>query len=81
MSAIDIVIRYPATEADEEIALALARRLFARLDEAIDSLVLAPGEAEALIVHLNGQLAYDARAAGRGPRVADVLALLPNPAG
>jgi hypothetical protein len=38
----DFVIRYGPTAGLEDEALALARRLFAHFDEAIDSLTLVP---------------------------------------
>ncbi|HVC32320.1 MAG TPA: hypothetical protein VNL16_02295, partial [Chloroflexota bacterium] len=57
-------------------ALALARRLFAYFDTAIDSLALAPVADEDLDLQLNGQLVRSMSQTGRLPLVADVLAAL-----
>jgi predicted Rdx family selenoprotein len=72
MAALEIVIAYPPAGDDEDVALSLARRLFAVLDVAIDSLTLAPAAGGDLTVHLNGRLVYARSQAGRPPRVADV---------
>lgn len=75
-SVIEIVITFnPALEVEDQ-ALSLARRLFANLDTAIDTLTLVPSDDEELAVHLNGQLVHSQSQSGRAPRVADVLALL-----
>ncbi len=73
MRAIVIVIEFPPDGAAEETALAYARRLFAMLDEAIDSLLLVPAAGAGLTVTLNGQRVYTEHQAGRPPRLADVL--------
>lgn len=68
----DIVIHYDV--ASEDDALALARRLFAHFDEAIDALtlVLVPFDEFDLLV--DGRLIHSRRISGRAPRLADVLA-------
>ena len=76
---LDIVIRYNVARGFEDEALALARRLFATFDEAIDSLALLPveeGDDEDLALYLNGRLVRSQRQSGRSPQVADVRALL-----
>jgi hypothetical protein len=73
---IDIVIHFNSERGFEEPALGLARRLFAQLDEAIDSLTLVPVADEELDIHLNGRLVHSQSQSGRAPRVADVLAVL-----
>ncbi|HET8629291.1 MAG TPA: hypothetical protein VFL91_17860 [Thermomicrobiales bacterium] len=78
MAQLDFVIEYGA--ADEDAALALARRLFAAFDEAIDSLALIPVAGDDLALYLNGRL-LRARGAGRAPLVADVRAALAGRAG
>ena len=67
------VIHYgPAADFEDE-ALALARRLFAYFDEAIDSLALIPvGEAE-FDLFLDGCLIHSYRRSGRPPRLSDLL--------
>jgi predicted Rdx family selenoprotein len=72
MARLDFVIRYHRDY--EDAALALARRLFARFDEAIDSLVLAPSPDDEFALFLDGELIHSQRASGRAPLVADVLA-------
>lgn len=72
----DIVIRYNSIRGFEDAALDLARRLFARFDESIDSLALVPVANEDLALELNGQLIHSLRQSGRAPLVADVLAAL-----
>jgi len=74
MARLDLAIRYHPTFADE--ALGLARRLFARFDEAIDSLVLTPVSDDDFALFLNGHLLCSQRQSGHAPRVADVLAAL-----
>lgn len=76
MARLDLTICYHRDFEDE--ALGLARRLFARLDEAIDSLALAPIGDEEFALFLNGQLIHSQRASGSAPRVADLLAILSN---
>jgi predicted Rdx family selenoprotein len=73
---LDITIEYDVECGYEDAALALARRLFARFDEAIDSLALVPTEEEDLALYLNGQLVRSQRRSGEAPKVADVLAAL-----
>ena len=73
---LDIVIAYSVECGYEDAALALARRLFARFDEAIDSLALVPAESEDLALYLNGQLVRSQSQSGEAPKVADVLAAL-----
>jgi hypothetical protein len=76
MPPLDIVIVYNVERGYEDAALALARRLFARFDEAIDSLALVPAEEEDLALYLNGQLVCSQSQSGQAPKVADVLAAL-----
>ena len=71
----DLLIRYGPSGIDEEEALALARRLFAHFDEAIDSLTLVPTQDDELALSLNGRLVHSRAESGRPPRLADVLAL------
>jgi len=71
MARLDLVIRYQMRYEDE--ALGLARRLFARLDEAIDSLVLMPVAEDEFSLSLNGQLVHSQRQSGTAPRAADLL--------
>jgi predicted Rdx family selenoprotein len=76
---LDIVIRYSVARGFEDEALALARRLFATFDEAIDSLALLPvegGDDEEFALYLNGRLVRSRRQSGRPPQVADVRAAL-----
>lgn len=72
-AAMDLVIHYNA-EGFEDEALALARRLFAHFDTAIDSLALVPVPDWELDLYLDGQLVQSHRRSGRLPRLADVLA-------
>ncbi len=60
----------------EDAALALARRLFARFDEQIESLTLTPVLEDEFALFLNGTLIRSQRQSGRPPRVADVVAAL-----
>jgi hypothetical protein len=69
----DLVIHYNAIRGFEDEALALARRLFAHLDERIDSLALIPVEDEDLDLVLDGVVVRSLSQSGRAPRVADVL--------
>ena len=71
-----ITITYNATNDFEDAALALARRIFAQFDEAIDSLVLAPVGDEDLALHLDGDLVHSASQSGRLPLVADLRAAI-----
>ena len=68
----DIVIHYDPPSEDD--ALALARRLFAHFDEAIDSLTLVPVPSDEFDLLLDGRLIHSRRAAGRDPRLADLVA-------
>ena len=76
MPMLDLVIRYNPARGFEDAALALARRLFAEYDEAIDSLALIPVPDEDFSLHLNGTLLRSHTATGRAPLVADVTAAL-----
>jgi len=71
MARLDLVIRYHMRHEDE--ALGLARRLFARLDEAIESLVLMPVAEDDFALFLNGQLVHSQRQSGTAPRAADIV--------
>lgn len=72
----DLIIHYNAEMGYDDEALALARRLFAHFDQAIDSLALIPVDADELDLYLNGQLIHARSQSGRSPRLADVLATL-----
>jgi len=72
MARLDLVIRYHMMYEDE--ALGLARRLFAHLDEAIESLVLMPVADDDFSLSLNGQLVHSMRQSGTAPRAADIIA-------
>ena len=66
----DFVIHFcPAAEDD---ALALARRLFAHFDDAINTLSLIPVTEPELDLYLDGQLVHSLKATGRAPRVSDI---------
>lgn len=67
----DLVIRYHLRYEDE--ALGLARRLFARFDEAIDSLVLMPVSDDDFSLSLDGELVHSQRQSGTAPRAADIV--------
>jgi predicted Rdx family selenoprotein len=69
----DFVIRYGAAAGFEDEALALARRLFAHFDEAIDSLTLVPVDSDEFALLLDGRLIHSRVQSGRAPRVADVV--------
>lgn len=71
----DFTIRYDAARGFEDQALALARRLFAVYDEAIDSLALVPTDDDDCALYYNGTLVSSQRRDGRPPLVADVRAL------
>ncbi len=73
---IDLVIRYNPAHGFEEAALALARRLFAQYDEAIDALTLIPVPDDDFSLYLNGALLCSHATSGRAPLVADVKAAL-----
>lgn len=75
MPPLNLVIQFER-ELFEDAALALARRMFARFDERIESLTLMPIADEEFALYLNGELVRSQRASGEAPRVADVLALL-----
>ncbi len=72
----EFVICYGSAGEFEDQALALARRLFAVYDEAIDSLALLPTDDDELALYYNGQLVASQRRDGRLPTVAAVRALL-----
>ena len=69
----DLVIRYGLAAGFEDEALALARRLFAHFDEAIDSLTLVPVAEDEFAVFLEGRLVHSRAASGRAPRLSDVV--------
>ena len=71
----DFIIHYNVDEGFEDEALALARRLFAHFDQAIDSLALIPVPEREFDLYLDGCLVHARSKSGRGPRLADVLAL------
>lgn len=75
MAPLNIAIYFERIEY-EDAALALARRLFARFDERIESLTLAPITEEEFALFLNGMLIRSQRQSGLPPRVADVVAAL-----
>jgi hypothetical protein len=72
----DLVIRYGLAAGFEDEALALARRLFAHFDEAIDSLTLVPVAEAECAVFLEGELVHSQAASGRAPRLSDVVAVV-----
>jgi predicted Rdx family selenoprotein len=69
---VHFVIHYGLAAGFEEDALALARRLFAYFDEAIDSLALIPVDDDEFDLYLNGCLVHSYRQSGRAPRIADL---------
>ena len=73
---LDLAIRYDPAHGFEDVALALARRLFAQFDEAIDALALIPVDDGDFTLYLNGALLVSHRHDGREPKVADVRAAL-----
>ena len=75
MMLIEFSIRYNLEGGFEQEALALARRLFAVYDTAIDSLSLIPSSEELFALYLNGQLVTSYQRDGRAPAVADIKAL------
>ena len=76
MPPLHLVIQYDPAQGDEDAALALARRLFARFDEAIDSLALIPVAEADFALYWNDRLVCSQRVSGKAPQVADLLALL-----
>ncbi len=68
----DFVIHYGLAAGFEDEALALARRLFACFDQAIDSLALIPTDENDFDLLLNGTLIHAYRHSGRGPRLSDL---------
>jgi hypothetical protein len=70
----EFVIRYGPAAGLEDEALALARRLFAHFDEAIDSLTLVPVDGDEFALLLDGRLIHSCLESGRAPRLADVVA-------
>jgi len=73
---VEFAICYGSAGEFEDQALALARRLFAVYDEAIDSLALLPTDDDELALYYNGQLVASQRRDGRPPTVAAVRALI-----
>ena len=57
----------------EELALALARRLFAEFDEAIDTLSLLPIEDQSLALTLDGERVYPAGLAADPPTLGAII--------
>lgn len=76
MPPLDLTIRYDPACGFEDAALALARRLFAQFDEAIDALALVPADDGDFALLFNGALLVSQRRDGRAPLVADVRAAL-----
>ena len=72
----NLIIHYDADGGFEDEALALARRLFAHFDQAIDSLALIPVAESEFDLYLDGQLVHALSQSGRAPLLADVLAVL-----
>ena len=66
------VIHYCLAAGFEDDALALARRLFAYFDEAIDSLALIPIAENEFDLFLDGRLINSFRQSGRAPRLSDI---------
>jgi hypothetical protein len=75
MIPIQFCIRYGMQDADEQEALALARRLFAVYDTGIDALSLVPAEESGVALFFNGRLIASHQHSGRAPTVADVREL------
>jgi predicted Rdx family selenoprotein len=75
---VEFVIHYGLAAGFEDEALALARRLFAHFDEAIDSLALIPVAGDEFDLFLNGALVHSYQQSGTAPRLADVARLLPS---
>lgn len=76
MPPLELTIRFDPAQGYEDAALALARRLFAQFDEAIDALALVPAEDGDFALLLNGALLVSQRRDGRAPLVADVRAAI-----
>lgn len=72
MAQLDLAIRHHPRYRDD--ALSLARRLFARFDEEIDTLALTPIDEDEFALFVNGRLLHSQREMGSAPRVADVVA-------
>lgn len=66
------VIHYGLAAGFEDEALALARRLFAYYDDAIESLALIPTAHAEFDLVLNGRLIASLQQSGRAPRLSDV---------
>lgn len=73
------MIHYGVAAGFEEQALALARRLFAHFDEAIDSLALIPVSEEEFDLVLNGRTVASYRQSGRAPAMSDVIRPMRSP--
>ena len=71
-----ITVTYNAAGGFEDAALALARRVFAQYDEAVESLVLVPVDDEDLALFLDGALVHSASQSGRLPLIADLRTAL-----
>jgi predicted Rdx family selenoprotein len=71
---VHFVIHYGIAAGFVDAALALARRLFAYFDEAIDSLALIPVSEDEFDLFLDGRLINSFQQSGRPPRVSDVAA-------
>jgi predicted Rdx family selenoprotein len=71
---VHFVIHYGLAAGFEDEALALARRLFAYFDEAIESLALVPTDENEFDLFLNDTLIHSYRQSGRAPRLADLSA-------
>jgi predicted Rdx family selenoprotein len=70
---VHFVIHYGVAAGFEDQALALARRLFAHFDEAIDSLTLVPVADDEFDLLLDGRLIVSYQQSGHAPGVSDVL--------
>jgi predicted Rdx family selenoprotein len=69
---VHFVIHYGLAAGFEDEALALARRLFAYFDEAIDSLALIPVAEDEFDLFLDGRLINSFQQSGRAPRLSDL---------
>jgi predicted Rdx family selenoprotein len=69
---VHFVIHYCIAAGFEDDALALARRLFAYFDEAIDSLALIPVAEEEFDLFLDGRMIRCFQQYGRAPRLSDL---------
>lgn len=74
----NLAIHFNPARGFEDEALALARRLFAYYDEAIESLALIPVSDEDLDVALDQRIIHSLSRTGRLPRVSDVREALGN---